>query len=202
MVNDREAIVDIESNRSECQEHSRNEHVTGGKRVENMLRSLGLPLSFKGLDDGENSSDSNRNHDIESLVNDKLEGGKRENMPLIGKTQSKEKQKVKNSKRASKPPRPRKGPSLSTSDLRLVKEISELVMKKRARAERLKSLKKARSARLLTAAAAPSSSAASSYMSLFAMMITVLFLIVIIFQGFGSRTTGLVAGQFDSKVPK
>ncbi|KAJ0547790.1 hypothetical protein HanRHA438_Chr08g0360941 [Helianthus annuus] len=140
-----------------------------------MLRSLGLTLSFNGLDDGENSSD------IESLVNNKLEDEKRENMPLIGKTHSKEKQKVKNSKRASKPPRPRKGPSLSTSDLRLVKEISEMVMKKRARIERLKSLKKARSARLQTAP--PPSSSASSYMSIFAMMITVLFLIVIILQG-------------------
>ncbi|MFS7994043.1 hypothetical protein Hanom_Chr12g01101241 [Helianthus anomalus] len=102
-------------------------------------------------------------------------------MPLIGKTHSKEKQKVKNSKRASKPPRPRKGPSLSTSDLRLVKEISEMVMKKRARIQRLKSLKKARSARLKTAP--PPASSASSYMSIFAMMITVLFLIVIILQG-------------------
>ncbi|MFS7964351.1 hypothetical protein Hanom_Chr08g00749241 [Helianthus anomalus] len=172
MVKDGEAIVDIESNQSECREDPRNEQVTDDKSVKNMLRSLGLTLSFNGLDDAENSSD------IESLVNNKLEGEKREN---IGKTHSKEKQKVKNSKRASKPPRPRKGPSLSTSDLRLVKEISEMVMKKRARIERLKSLKKARSARLQTAPQPASS--ASSYMSIFAMMITLLFLIVIILQG-------------------
>ncbi|KAI3806175.1 hypothetical protein L1987_22070 [Smallanthus sonchifolius] len=194
MVEDREAIVDIESNRSECHEDPRNAQVTGGNTVKNMLRSLGLTLSFKGLDDDENKSDSNRNpvktsdveyNDIESLINDKFEGENRENTPVIGKTQSKEKQKTKNSKRAPKPPRPRKGPSLSASDLRLVKEISELVMKKRARIERLRSLKKVRSARLTQ----PSSSAAAatSNTSLFAMMVTVLFLIVIIFQGFGSR---------------
>ncbi|KAM0044495.1 hypothetical protein Hdeb2414_s0010g00353991 [Helianthus debilis subsp. tardiflorus] len=197
MAKAREAIVDIESNQSECREDLRNEQVTDDKSVKNMLRSLGLTLSFNGLDDAENSSD------IESSVNNKLEGEKRENMPLIGKTHSKEKQKVKNSKRASKPPRPRKGPSLSTSDLRLVKEISEMVMKKRARIERLKSLKKARSARLQTAP--PPASSASSYMSIFAMMITVLFLIVIILQGFGfgsGTRTGLGSGQFDSKIPK
>ncbi|XP_021978136.1 uncharacterized protein LOC110873505 [Helianthus annuus] len=196
MVKDGEAVIDIESSQSECREDLRYEQVTDDKSVKNMLRSLGLTLSFNGLDDGENSSD------IESLVNNKLEGEKREN---IGKTHSKEKQKVKNSKRASKPPRPRKGPSLSTSDLRLVKEISEMVMKKRARIERLKSLKKARSARLQTAP--PPSSSASPYMSIFAMMITVLFLIVIILQGFGfcsgsGSRTGLGSGQFDSKLPK
>lgn len=179
MVTDTEAIVYIESSQIECQEDPRNEHVTGAKRVTNALRSLGLTLSLKGLDKGENGNDSNLNiNDIESSINDKSEGEKRENMPLTEKTQLKEKHKAKHSKKASKPPRPRRGPSLTASDLRLVKEISEMVMKKRARIERLRSLKKLRSAR-----SAPVAAAESSNMSLFAMAITVLCLIVIIFQG-------------------
>ncbi|KAK9069382.1 hypothetical protein SSX86_011285 [Deinandra increscens subsp. villosa] len=212
MVNDREAIFDIESNQSECQEDLRNEQVTGSERVKNVLRSLGLTLSFTGLEDDQIRCHSNSNsmktgnaaynNDVESLENDEFEGKKRENMPLMGKT--KEKQKVKNSKkgRAAKPPRPHRGPSLNTSDLRLVKEISELVMKKRARIERMKSLKKLRSVRGPLSSSAGAAASSTSKISFFAMIVTVFFLTVIIFQGFGSRTTGIFAGQFDSKLPK
>ncbi|KAD2230173.1 hypothetical protein E3N88_41597 [Mikania micrantha] len=194
MVKDTDAIVDIESNQSECEEDPRTEQVTGSKRVKNTLRSLGLTLSFNKVEDDPNNrnscSDDGRN-DTESLINNKFDEERRENMT---KTHLKEKQKMKNSKKAPKPPRPRRGPTLSTSDLRLVKEISELVIKKRARIERLKSLRKLRSAQ------APSSSSSSSNISLLAMMITLLCLIVIILQGFGSRTAGLVSGHFDSRL--
>lgn len=194
-------IVDIESTGIECEPDPRNEPVTGGKRAKNLLKSVVGTLSFEGSDDGEDSSNSNRNSlktsdeddeydDIESLVNSKFEGEKGDHMPLLGKTQMKEKHKTRNTK---KPPRPRKGPSLNTSDLQLVREISELVMKKRARVERLKAMKKMRTIRSSSSSSLASSSSppllsssSSSKSSLFAMMVTILFFIIILFQGFGS----------------
>nr|XP_043638526.1 uncharacterized protein LOC122609565 [Erigeron canadensis] len=194
MVADSDWVVDIETARKECDGDPRNEQVMDRERVKNVLRSLGLRMSFKGPDEGEDSSEFIKNlvkssedecNDIESpSISCKSKGEKKEHnlhMPLvIGRTQSKDKHKNKNSK---KPPRPRKGPSLSTNDLRLVKEVSELVMKKRARLERLKSLKKAKA----LASRPPSST--TSNISLFSMIITILFFIVIIIQVFGSSKT-------------
>lgn len=188
MVNESDPIGDIESTGSECKDEPINEHVTNNKRGKNVRRTLVGALSCEGSDDGEDSSKFNMNlvaisddeyNDIESSINNKSEAEKREHVPLIGKLQLKEKHKTRNSKKAPKPPRPRKGPSLSTNDLRLVKEISELVLKKRARIERMKSLKKTRAVR---SPSSQSSSSSSSSISIFAMLITVLFLIVIIFQ--------------------
>ncbi|KAF9677192.1 hypothetical protein SADUNF_Sadunf08G0082300 [Salix dunnii] len=77
-----------------------------------------------------------------------------------------------------KPPRPPRGPSLDAADQKLIKEISELAMLKRARIERMKALKK------LKATTKPSSNS-----NLFAMVFTVLFCLVILFQGMSSRAT-------------
>uniref|UniRef100_A0A6N2LSW6 Transmembrane protein n=1 Tax=Salix viminalis TaxID=40686 RepID=A0A6N2LSW6_SALVM len=77
-----------------------------------------------------------------------------------------------------KPPRPPRGPSLDAADQKLIQEISELAMLKRARIERMKALKK------LKATTKPSSNS-----NLFAMVFTVLFCLVILFQGMSSRAT-------------
>lgn len=184
---DRETVVDIESSESEYEEDRRNETVTGNKRAKTMVRSVAGTLSFEGSEEGECSSNSYRNsvkpsddeyEDIESLTHNKFEKNG-EHAPLLEKPQLKEKRKTSNSRKAPKPPRPRKGPSLDTADLQLVKEIAEQTMKRRARVERLKALKKRRTAK-------SSSPSPSSNSSLFAMAITVLFFLVIIFQGFGS----------------
>ncbi|CAN4108924.1 unnamed protein product [Withania somnifera] len=71
-----------------------------------------------------------------------------------------------------KPPRPPKGPSLDASDVKLVKEISELAIWKRRRTERIKALKKTKK-----------ESGSSSKMNILATVITILFFLVIIFQG-------------------
>lgn len=76
------------------------------------------------------------------------------------------------STRPSKPPRPPRGPSLDAADMMLVKEISELAILKRKRIERMKTLRKVKREK-------PS----SINSSLFAMVVTILFLVVIIFQG-------------------
>ncbi|KAF9674296.1 hypothetical protein SADUNF_Sadunf10G0112700 [Salix dunnii] len=75
-----------------------------------------------------------------------------------------------------KPPRPPRGPSLDAADQKLIKEISELAMLKRARIERMKALKKVKATK------------ASSNSNLFAMVFTILFCLVILFQGMPSRT--------------
>ncbi|CAN4110944.1 unnamed protein product [Withania somnifera] len=71
-----------------------------------------------------------------------------------------------------KPPRPPKGPSLDASDVKLVKEISELAIWKRRRTERVNALKKV-----------TKESGSSSKMNILATMITILFFLVITFQG-------------------
>ncbi|KAK9055626.1 hypothetical protein SSX86_026711 [Deinandra increscens subsp. villosa] len=182
---DTDTIVDIVSSESEYEEDGTNETMTANKRAKTVVRSVGRTFSFEGSEDGECSSNSYRTslkssddgyEDIESL---KHIGKNSQNIPLLEKSQSKEKRKISHSKKAPKPPRPRKGPSLDTADLQLVKEIAEQTMKKRARVERLKSLKKRRAAK-------SSPPPPSSNVSIFAMVITVLFFVIIIFQGFGS----------------
>lgn len=81
---------------------------------------------------------------------------------------------------AKKPPRPPRGLSLDASDQKLIKEISEILMMKRARIERMKKKKKKKSK---AAAAAASSSNSSTTGNLIAMLFTLVFCIVIIFQG-------------------
>lgn len=90
---------------------------------------------------------------------------------------TREKQKNANPKKSSKPPRPPKGPLLDAADMKYVKEFSELAMLKRKRIERMKNLKKKKSEK-----------ASSSNTNFIAMVVTILFCIVIIFQGLlGSR---------------
>ncbi|KAK9292978.1 hypothetical protein L1049_020960 [Liquidambar formosana] len=66
--------------------------------------------------------------------------------------------------------------------MKLVREISELAMLKRARVERMKALKKMRAHK-----------ASSSTSNLFAMIITILFIFVIIYQGMFSKSNPSVS---------
>lgn len=108
-----------------------------------------------------------------SPENVKLGGGK--NGDNAEKKVLKEKRKKASNKKAPKPPRPPRGPSLDASDQKLIKEISELVMLKRARIERMKASKKVKATK-------PSSNS-----NLFAMVFTVVFFLVMLFQGMPSR---------------
>lgn len=87
----------------------------------------------------------------------------------------KEKRKSSSAKKPPKHPRPPRGLSMDAADQNLIKEIAELAMIKRARIERMKALKKLKGAK--------ASSTSSSSGNLIAMLFTVLFCIVIIFQG-------------------
>ncbi|KAL8158936.1 hypothetical protein V2J09_000473 [Rumex salicifolius] len=122
------------------------------------------------------------------------------------KSYSKKKRSRLYSNKHSKPPRPPKGPLLNASDMMLVKKISEIAAMKRERIERSRALKKMKGAK-----------GSSCGCNLVAMVITVIFLIVIIIQGFCSRgglplgfrgspepsvaNNGLINVQFYSKPP-
>ncbi|KAK2991781.1 hypothetical protein RJ640_015515 [Escallonia rubra] len=91
---------------------------------------------------------------------------------FLQKKWAKEKRRKLNSEKPPKPPRPPGGPSLDAADMKLVKEISELTMMKRQRTARMKALKKVKAEKKK-----------SSLSNVFAMVVTVLFCLVIIFQG-------------------
>ncbi|KAL3829319.1 hypothetical protein ACJIZ3_018121 [Penstemon smallii] len=91
------------------------------------------------------------------------------------KNSKKEKRKSTSAKKPPKPPRPPRGFSLDAADQKLIKEITELAMIKRARNERMKALKKMKASK-------HSSVSTSSSGNMIAMLFTILFCIVIIFQ--------------------
>ncbi|XP_071708511.1 uncharacterized protein [Rutidosis leptorrhynchoides] len=94
--------------------------------------------------------------------------------------------KSKNSSSAKKPPRPPRphgGFSLSAYDQKLIKELTQLAMIKRARIERMKALKQKKALKGST-----SSSSSSSHGNFFAMVFTIIFFVVILLQG---RNTGV-----------
>ncbi|XP_061350416.1 uncharacterized protein LOC133295594 [Gastrolobium bilobum] len=101
-------------------------------------------------------------------------------------TPVKEKRKKARNKKAPKPPRPPQALQLDAADHKLIREISEFAMLKRARIERMKALKKMRMAK---------SSSSSSSSSIWAMVFTVVFCIVIIFQGMSSGKSSVSSFQ-------
>ncbi|KAL4361144.1 hypothetical protein GQ457_04G029410 [Hibiscus cannabinus] len=111
---------------------------------------------------------------MEFLVDKSSEGEEnRELMALVEKNFAEGKCKKTNSRKPPKPPRPPKGPLLDAADQELVREIAELAMRKRARMKRIKAMKKMKA----------SKAAASSNSSLSAMVITIIFCLVMLFQG-------------------
>ncbi|KAH7578225.1 hypothetical protein ACOSP7_000571 [Xanthoceras sorbifolium] len=94
------------------------------------------------------------------------------------------KRKKTNSTKPSKPPRPPNGPSLDAADEKLVREIAELAMRKRARMERIRALRKMKAAKT-----------SNFNSSLSALIITLLFCLIILFQGLCYRSHANVSMQ-------
>ncbi|XP_052184987.1 uncharacterized protein LOC127796715 isoform X2 [Diospyros lotus] len=148
---DRELSVDLESGRIASDEGGT---ASGSGQVIGLFSSLlGGSLSFDGSVGGEcdvNSYSNSREPSEAAAGNSELlignisaeESG--EDIPLTENKRVKEKYKTINYKKAAKPPRPPKGPLLDAADLQLVREISVLAMKRRARNERAKALRKMR----------------------------------------------------------
>jgi len=108
-------------------------------------------------------------------VADKRFGGGEEVSPLQKKAAEGEKPKKKSSK---KPPRPPRAPSMDAADQMIAREMHEIAVMKRerARAERMKALKRTKNTK-----------SASSGTNLFGLVITIIFCLVIIWQGLFSR---------------
>ncbi|XVF62421.1 hypothetical protein PTKIN_Ptkin09bG0006300 [Pterospermum kingtungense] len=102
---------------------------------------------------------------------------------------AKEKCKSLSNKKPSKPPRPPRSPSFDAADQKLIRELAELARLKRARIDRMKALKKMKAAK----------ETSSSSSNMFAMVFTVIFCLVIIFQGMPSK--GTMTGFQRSPVP-
>ncbi|XP_009389609.2 uncharacterized protein LOC103976136 [Musa acuminata AAA Group] len=108
----------------------------------------------------------------EALVDKRL--GQEAKVGLSEKKIGVEKTKKKGCKKPPKPPRPPNSPPLDAADQKLMKEIAEVALMKRARIERMK--KKMKNAKLT-----------HSNGNFWAFIITILFVIVIIWQGVISR---------------
>ncbi|KAI3522651.1 hypothetical protein L1887_00600 [Cichorium endivia] len=111
------------------------------------------------------------------------EGSEDNNVNSTGKKMGK-KEKCKKVSNAKKPPRPPRGFSLDVYDQKLIKELAQIAMIKRARIERMKALKQKKGLKVSSS----TTSSSSSHASLFAMLFTIIFLLVILLQG---RNTGV-----------
>ncbi|KAK4801784.1 hypothetical protein SAY86_022271 [Trapa natans] len=114
--------------------------------------------------------------DSKMLSPERAEGGR-----TPGSTEkmeaTKEKHKKTSRKKPPRPPRPPRGPSLDSADHKLIKEIAELAMLKKARSERMKALKKAKN----------SKTSSSSNNAVLAMAFTIIFFLIVIFQGISPK---------------
>ncbi|GAB4850770.1 hypothetical protein Ancab_030070 [Ancistrocladus abbreviatus] len=100
----------------------------------------------------------------------------------------KKKPKAMSAKKPPKPPRPPRGLSLDSADQKLIRELAELARLKRARIERLKALKKMKDTK-----------GASSKIQLLATFFTIVFCIVLLFQGISSRTSSAARPHMPSE---
>ncbi|KAK6260356.1 hypothetical protein QQP08_000435 [Theobroma cacao] len=184
---ERDVEVDLESGGTTSEDERIQDHVSSNSQAKRTFsRVWSDVLSFDRIGKGEcsiNSCSSSSSfggvegENMEFLVDKNSEGEEsRDLVALAEKNFAEEKCKKTNSRKPPKPPRPPKGPLLDAADQKLVREIAELAMRKRARMKRIKAMKKMNAAKV-----------SSSSSSLSALVITVLFCLVILFQGICSR---------------
>ncbi|KAL5580364.1 hypothetical protein UlMin_012806 [Ulmus minor] len=178
-----EIDIDLESGEAETttEEEGVEDSDSDGRHLKRMLNKLrsghiSYDESTFGTDRlGSSKNDSSFGENLDILVN-----GVGETAEYFGETKKKKEKHFKKIgfKKHPKPPRPPGRPLLDAADMKLVREISEHARVRRKRRERLKESKN------LKANKAPSSS-----INLIAMLITIVFCFVVIFQGIlGSRT--------------
>ncbi|GAU51486.1 hypothetical protein TSUD_413730 [Trifolium subterraneum] len=173
---DKDIEVDLESGLPLIEDNSSRISDPSTATQENTLFA-NIPFGFAGGEDGANSYFNESNLSEVSL----------DVMKVINNNPGKEKRKKASSnKKAGKPPRPPKGPTLDAADIKLIRELSERALLKRARVERMKALKKMRAAK---------SSSASNTSSILALIFTIIFFIVIIFQGLSPTKSPVASFQ-------
>lgn len=153
-------VIDIESDKNIML----NKEEVISDRLEKYDETLNWEMNF--------STSPNTCHDNrETLDNRLLRGDK---LGLLEKAVGFEKPRKKSSEKPPRPPRPPKSHSLGAADQKLIQEISELSLSKRARLERMKARKKIKIAK---------ASSSSSSTNCGALVVTVLFLLIIIWKG-------------------
>lgn len=166
-VNDQDALIDLESG--------------NGTAVSN--HSNGVDASFtvgqaRTAPNGCPRDDRNQHMDCSPPASDAVarsgDDRKSEGEEKLGLLDSSggEKTKKKRSKKPPRPPRPLTPTPLDVSDQKLLNELSELAVLKRARIERMKALKKMKNAKQGTSGG-----------NLCPLIITIIFCIVILWQG-------------------
>ncbi|KAL2459355.1 uncharacterized protein Fot_54488 [Forsythia ovata] len=172
----REVVIDIECNVSMSPEAGSPDLLDAKLGKISSAKVCNAPVSLDGSVRGENGVSLGSNVKTTSDVS-----------PVQEKNVRKEKRQSTSAKKPPKPPRPPRGLSVDAADQKLIKEIAELAMIKRARIERMKSYKKMK--------AAKTSPLSSSSGNLIAMLFTILFCIVIIFQGMSPGNTSSVGSH-------
>ncbi|XP_017220716.1 uncharacterized protein LOC108197575 isoform X2 [Daucus carota subsp. sativus] len=195
---EREFGIDLEAGRNTSDEVQHTDNDSAANSDKNLFDKLfrGI-VSVDVLVRGENGVSLNSSNDgvayperVKLLVDEKVQG--EEVADLKESKTGREKRKTLSAKKPPKPPRPPRGLSLDAADQKLIKEFAQLAMMKRARTERMKALKKMKAAKV-------SSSSSSGGGNLFAMLFTVIFCLVILFQGVSSRSsTANFAGSPES----
>ncbi|KAJ8747163.1 hypothetical protein K2173_013146 [Erythroxylum novogranatense] len=174
ILRERDLEVDLESGGATCKEDRTNKHVSSNGQTNKLIDGDG-PLHFDGL---LNSSKFGEVADknVGLLVDKNTEGEEdQQHLNFWLRKHIEEKKKKKNIKMCPKPPRPPKGPILDAADQKLVQDIAEFATRRRAWVQQIKAVKKTRA----------SKSSWSS--SLSAMVVTILFCLIIIFQVICSR---------------
>ncbi|KAL5983449.1 hypothetical protein ACLOJK_017535 [Asimina triloba] len=193
-VKDRD-LIDMESGDMASEEECSRDGSTGVGHTEAFLyRVWSRFISFEGLPNRKTCDNSFDYSDVRDECTGLLTGALGEaRVDLVEKnvgTQTKEKPTKKSSKKPPKPPRPPTALLLDAADQKLVREISEVAVLKKARAERMKALKKMKDAKATT----------SSSITICAMAVTVIFCL-------GSPEYALAAGegfisvQYNSNLP-
>lgn len=185
-LTERDVLFDLESGTKSVingQEASRNIGSSAGqaKKVLNRVWSgfVGIDGSLKG-EESVHSSNGKVEGPLANggtLVDRGL--GWENKVGLLEKTGA-EKPKEKSCKKPPRPPRPPNPPALDAADRKLIREMSELTMLRKAKIERMKALKKMKNAK-----------STSSSGNLVALIITMLFCFVIIWQGFSRGSSSL-----------
>ncbi|KAL8105437.1 uncharacterized protein LOC141676536 isoform X2 [Apium graveolens] len=198
LLEERESVIDLEAGVNISDEARQADNVSAVNSDKNLFDKL-----FRGfvsadvIEKGENEVNLKSSNGIVTsperlklLMDEKVQG--EEVADLKENNTGRDKRKTLSAKKAPKPPRPPRGLSLDAADQKLIKEFAQLAMMKRARTERMKALKKMKAAKA-------SSSSSSSSGNLFAMLFTVVFCLVILFQGVSSRSsTASFAGSPES----
>ncbi|KAK8532613.1 hypothetical protein V6N13_131927 [Hibiscus sabdariffa] len=185
LARERDIEVDLESGGTTSEDERTNGNVSSILQPKRNLSGVWSDLwSFDRIVKGEsgiNSCSSSSSlggvegENVEFLMDKNSEG--EENHELVALAENlREAKWKKNTRKPPKPPRPPKGPLLDAADQKLVREIADLAMRKRARMKQIKTMKRMKEEK-----------ASSSSTSLYAMVITVLFCFVILFQGICSR---------------